>query len=159
MRADLYFLKLVRSGFDGPSGTICLYVPCIYVLYLYYTGRNNGMIKFNCNSDEFPYENLKLLFGGITREPTGKCHSWDGVGWRLTFWVFDLQIICSFSHISKSSSYEEKYLWAMTTVLDFKHTVAAHLHSYMAKACVHIWNPTDTCTFLFPWFKHFQVQG
>lgn len=80
MWADLYFLKLVRTGFDGPSGTICLYVPCFYVHYLYYTGRNNGMIKFNCKSDEFPYENLKLLSGGVTRELPGKCHSWGGVG-------------------------------------------------------------------------------
>lgn len=65
MWADLYFLKLVRTGFDGPSGTICLCItPCFYVHYLYYTGRNNGMIKFNCNRDEFPYENLKRLSGG-----------------------------------------------------------------------------------------------
>lgn len=158
MRADLHFLKLVRTGFDGPSGTIFLYVLCFYVDYLYYTGRNNGMIKFNCNSDEFPYKNLKLLSGGVTRELPGKCHSWGGVGWRSTFCVFDLQVTCSSSHIPKSLSYKEKYLWAMTTVPDFKHTVAAHLHSCMAKVCVHMWNPTDTFTFIFPWFKHFQVQ-
>lgn len=95
MWADLYVLKLVRIGFDGPSGTICLYVPCFYVHYLYYTGRNNGMIKCNCNSDEFPYKNLRLLSGGVTRELPGKCHSCGGVGWQSTFCVFDLQAICS----------------------------------------------------------------
>lgn len=151
MWADLYFLKLVRTGFDGPSGTNCLCItPCFYVHYLYDTGRNIGMLKFNCNSDEFPYENLKLLSGGVARGLPGKCHSWGGVGWHLRFCVFDLQVICS-SYRSPSHYYIRRHhLWAMTTVPNFKHTVAAHLHSCMEKACVHMWNSVGTCTFLFP---------
>ena len=61
MRADLYFLKLISVGFDGLSGSVSAGSHASF-----YTGRNNEMIKSNCNSD-------KLLSIELTCGLPGKC--------------------------------------------------------------------------------------